>query len=166
VAVTSSPWSFHDIKAQHRLLWGEEVFRELEINTHTCAFRPSMKPVASSAVTRVVSGVWWRPANVCGRSCSTPSRFLLLYAPLHPSARPGSLLTYAEVLEQFCAALSSTLFRDASAALRSGQVNRNGLLRLRLTSFAIIWQRCKTCQPHRSPAVRYLAAHDRLCKLF
>ncbi len=33
------PMEFHDIKDQHRLLWGEEVFRDLEIDTQHLRFQ-------------------------------------------------------------------------------------------------------------------------------
>jgi len=92
---------FHDIKEQHGLLWGEEVFRGWKINTHHLRFQASMKPRSKLLRLRALYLEWVETSNVCGRSCSTPSRLFSSYAPLHPSARPERPAHLRGVLEQF-----------------------------------------------------------------
>ena len=96
------PMEFHDIKEQHRLLWGEEVFGELEINTRHLRFQAEHE--ARSKLLRL------RALYLeCGADqprlrtliLDSLKTFLILMRNLIRLHGKVGLLTYVEVLDQF-----------------------------------------------------------------
>jgi hypothetical protein len=96
------PMEFHDIKEQHRLLWGEEVFRELEINTHHLRFQAEhearSKLLRLRALYLECGGDQQRLRALMLDSLKT---FLLLMRHFIRLRGQEGLLTYTEVLDQF-----------------------------------------------------------------
>ena len=96
------PMEFHDIKEQHRLLWGEEVFRELEINPRHLRFQAEhearSKLLRLRALYLECAGDQQRLRALMLDSLKT---FLILMRNLIRLRGKEGLLTYADVLEQF-----------------------------------------------------------------
>jgi len=96
------PMEFHDIKEQHRLLWGEDVFQELVINTHHLRFQAEYE--ARSKLLRL-QGLYLECAGDLSRlrtlMLDSLKTFLILMRNLIRMRGKGGLLNYTEVLDQF-----------------------------------------------------------------
>ncbi|MBI3303123.1 MAG: hypothetical protein HYZ72_13740 [Deltaproteobacteria bacterium] len=96
------PMEFHDIKEQHRLLWGEEVFRDLEIDTRHLRFQAEhearSKLLRLRALYLECAGDQPRLRALMLDSLKT---FLILMRNLIRMRGKEGLLTYTEVLDQF-----------------------------------------------------------------
>lgn len=96
------PMEFHDIKEQHRLLWGENVFRDLQIDTRHLRFQAEHetrgKLLRLRALYLECGGDQKRLRALMRDSLKT---FLILMRHLIRMHGQEGLLTYAEVLDQF-----------------------------------------------------------------
>jgi hypothetical protein len=96
------PMEFHDIKEQHRLLWGEEVFHSLEIDSRHLRFQAEHE--ARSKLLRL-RALYLECAGDQPRLqallCDSLKTFLILMRNLIRLHGKTGLLTYVEVLEQF-----------------------------------------------------------------
>jgi hypothetical protein len=96
------PMEFHDIKEQHRLLWGEEVFHGLEIDSRHLRFQAEhearSKLLRLRALYLECAGDQPRLQALLGDSLKT---FLILMRNLIRLHGKTGLLTYVEVLDQF-----------------------------------------------------------------
>jgi len=96
------PMEFHDIKEQHRLLWGEDVFRDLEIDSRHLRFQAEhearSKLLRLRALYLECAGDQPRLQALLRDSLKT---FLILMRNLIRLHSKTTLLTYEEVLDQF-----------------------------------------------------------------
>ncbi len=96
------PMEFHDIKEQHRLLWGEDVFRDLEIDTRHLRFKAEhearSKLLRLRALYLECAGDQPRLRTLVLDSLKT---FLILMRNLIRLRGETGLLTHVDVLDQF-----------------------------------------------------------------
>ncbi len=96
------PMEFHDIKEQHRLLWGEDVFRDLAIDTQHLRFQAEhearSKLLRLRALYLECAGDQARLQALMLDSLKT---FLILMRNLSRLQGKTGVLTYTEVLAQF-----------------------------------------------------------------
>ena len=96
------PMEFHDIKEQHRLLWGEDVFRDLEIDMRHLRFQAEHeargKLLRLRALYLECAGDQPRLRALMLDSLKT---FLILMRNLIRLHGKTGLLTYVDVLDQF-----------------------------------------------------------------
>lgn len=96
------PMEFQDIKEQHRLLWGEDVLRDLEIDIRHLRFQAEhearSKLLRLRAVYLECAGNQPRLQALMLDSLKT---FLVLMRTLSRLRGETGLLTYTEVLDQF-----------------------------------------------------------------
>ncbi|MBI3801782.1 MAG: hypothetical protein HY268_33035 [Deltaproteobacteria bacterium] len=96
------PMEFHDIKEQHRLLWGEDIFRELEIDTRHLRFQAEhearSKLLRLQALYLECAGDQPRLQALMFDSLKT---FLILMRNLIRLQGKTGLLTSTQVLDQF-----------------------------------------------------------------
>ena len=96
------PMEFHDIKEQHRLLWGEEVFRDLEIDTRHLRFQAEHE--ARSKLLRLQALYLECAADqprLRALMLDSLKTFLVLMRNLIRLRGGTGLLTYVEALKQF-----------------------------------------------------------------
>jgi hypothetical protein len=96
------PMEFHDIKEQHRVLWGEDVFRDLDIDPHRLRFQAEHE--ARSKLLRL-RAMFLEHADDLPRLRaimvdSIKTFFILMRNVIRLHGR-GQLLTYSEVLKHF-----------------------------------------------------------------
>jgi hypothetical protein len=117
------PMEFHDIKEQHRLLWGEDVFRDLEIDTRHLRFQAEhearSKLLRLRALYLECAG---DPPRLQTLMLDSLKTFLILMRNLIRLHGKTGRLTYVEVLEQFEQHFHQTFPRMRQLiALRTGQ---------------------------------------------
>ncbi len=117
------PMEFHDIKDQHRLLWGEEVFRDLEIDTRHLRFQAEHE--ARSKLLRLRALYLECAADqprLRALMLDSLKTFLILMRNLVRLRGKTGLLTYVEVLDQFAQHFQHTFPRMRQLiAIRAGQ---------------------------------------------
>jgi len=96
------PMEFHDIKEQHRLLWGEDVFRALEIDTRHLRFQAEhearSKLLRLRALYLECAG---DPPRLQALLLDSLKTFLILMRNLIRLHGKTGLLTYEQVLDHF-----------------------------------------------------------------
>lgn len=96
------PMEFHDIKEQHRLLWGEEIFRDLQIDTRHLRFQAEHE--ARSKLLRL-RALYLECAEDQPRlrtlMLDSLKTFLILMRNLVRLQGKMGLPTYTDVLDQF-----------------------------------------------------------------
>jgi hypothetical protein len=96
------PMEFHDIKEQHRVLWGEDVFREIDIDPHRLRFQAEHE--ARSKLLRL-RALFLKHADDLPRlraiMIDSIKTFLILMRNVIRLHGRGQILTYNEVLKQF-----------------------------------------------------------------
>jgi hypothetical protein len=117
------PMEFHDIKEQHRLLWGEDIFRDLEIDTRHLRFQAEhearSKLLRLQALYLECAGDQPRLQVLMLDSLKT---FLILMRNLIRLHGKAGLLTYTEVLDQFEQHFHQSFSRmHQLIAIRAGQ---------------------------------------------
>jgi hypothetical protein len=117
------PMEFHDIKEQHRLLWGEDVFRDLEIDSRHLRFQAEhevrSKLLRLRALYLECAGDQPRLQALILDSLKT---FLILMRNLIRLHGKAGLLTYTDVLAQFEQYFQRTFPRMRQLlAIRAGQ---------------------------------------------
>jgi hypothetical protein len=96
------PMEFHDIKEQHRLLWGEEVFRALEIDTRHLRFQAEHEARSKLLRLRALYLEYaGDPLRLQVLMLDSLKTFLILMRNLIRLHGKTGLLTYVEVLDQF-----------------------------------------------------------------
>lgn len=117
------PMEFYDIKEQHRVLWGEEIFRDLDIDTRHLRFQAEHE--ARSKLLRL-RALYLEcaadPPRLRTLMLDSLKTFLVLMRNLVRLFGKAGLLSYGEVLsqfeQQFRIALPST---HQLVAIRAGQ---------------------------------------------
>src|SRR4051794_39826256 len=117
------PMEFHDIKEQHRLLWGEDIFRDLAIDTRHLRFQAEhearSKLLRLRALYLECAGDQARLQALMLDSLKT---FLILMRNLSRLQGKTGVLTYTEVLDQFERYFQQAFPRMRQLiALRAGQ---------------------------------------------
>lgn len=96
------PMEFHDIKEQHRVLWGEDVFQNLDIDPHRLRFQAEHE--ARSKLLRL-RALFLQHADDPSRLriilVDSIKAFLILMRNVIRLHGRGHISTYAEVLKQF-----------------------------------------------------------------
>ena len=96
------PMEFHDIKEQHRLLWGEEVFRALQIDTRHLRFQAEHEARSKLLRLRALYLEYaGDPLRLQVLILDSLKTFLILMRNLSRLHGKTGLLTYGEVLDQF-----------------------------------------------------------------
>ena len=95
------PMEFHDIREQHRLLWGEDVFQDFAIDPRHLAFRPSMRRAANSAAPCGYLECAEDPTRLRALLIDSSKTFLILLRNLIRLHGHAGVLSYEEVLSRF-----------------------------------------------------------------
>jgi hypothetical protein len=96
------PMEFHDIKEQHRLLWGEDIFRDLAIDTRHLRFQAEHEARSKLLRLRALYLECARDqARLQALMLDSLKTFLILMRNLSRLQGKTGVLTYTEVLDQF-----------------------------------------------------------------
>lgn len=96
------PMEFHDIKEQHRVLWGEDVFRDLDIDPHRLRFQAEHE--ARGKLLRLRALFLEHaddPPRLRALMVDSIKTFFILMRNVIRLHGRGQVLTYNEVLKQF-----------------------------------------------------------------